>query len=84
MTLIIQQHVLWFEVSVDDPLLVEMLQALNDLSSVVAGPRLAQPRVLLIHVINVIPGGCLDAYFNNHALRLSVLLLFTLAFKDEA
>ena len=55
--MIIQQHVLWFQVSVDDPLLVEVLQALDDLSSVVAGPRLVKPRVVLIHVINVIPSG---------------------------
>ncbi len=46
---------LWFEVSVDDPLLVEVLQALDDLSSVVASPRLIKPRVVLIHIINVIP-----------------------------
>lgn len=56
-TLIIQQHILWFEVSVDDPLLVEVLHALDDLSSVVAGPRFIQPWVVLIHVINVIPNG---------------------------
>lgn len=54
-TLIIQQHVLWFEVSVDDPLLVEVLHALDDLSGVVAGSWLVKPRVVLIYIINVIP-----------------------------
>lgn len=57
LTLIIQQHILWFKVSVDDPLLVEVLQALDDLSSIVTGPRLFKPRVVLIHIINVIPSG---------------------------
>lgn len=56
LTLIIQQHVLRFEVSVDDPLLVEVLHALDDLSSVVAGSRLVKPGVVLVHVVDVIPG----------------------------
>lgn len=56
LTLIIQQHVLRFEVSVDDPLLVEVLHALNDLSSVVAGSRLVKAGVVLVHVVDVIPG----------------------------
>lgn len=56
LTLIIQQHVLRLEVSVDDPLLVEVLHALDDLSSVVAGPRLVKAGVVLVHVVDVIPG----------------------------
>lgn len=60
LTLIIQQHVLWFEVSVDDPLLVEMLHALDDLSSVVAGSWLIEPGVVLVHIVNVIPGWIRD------------------------
>lgn len=55
-TFIIQQHVLRFEVSVDDPLLVEMLQALNDLGHVVARAWLIESWVVLVHVINVISG----------------------------
>lgn len=55
MTLIIQQHVLWFEVSVDDPLLMEVLHTLDDLSSVVAGSRFIKAWIVFIHVINVIP-----------------------------
>lgn len=55
-TLIIQQYILWFEIPVDDPLLVEVLHALDDLSGVVAGPRLAETGVVLIHVVDVIPG----------------------------
>lgn len=65
--MIIQQHVLWFEVSVDDPLLVEVLHALDDLSGVVAGSWLVKPRVVLIYIINVIPrcireGGCMALF----------------------
>lgn len=56
-TLVIQQNIFRFEVSVDDPLLVEVLHALDDLSSVVTGPRLIKARVVLIHIIDVIPGG---------------------------
>lgn len=56
LTLIIQQHVLRFEVSVDDPLLVEVLHALDDLSSVVTGSRLVKAGVVLVHVVDVIPG----------------------------
>lgn len=56
LTLIIQQHILRFEVSVNDPLLVEVLHALDDLSSVVAGSRLVKPGVVLVHVVDVIPG----------------------------
>lgn len=55
MTLIIQQHILGLEVSVDDPLVVEVLQALDDLSGIVTGSWLLKPRLVLIHVINVIP-----------------------------
>lgn len=68
LTLIIQQHVLWFEVSVDDPLLVEVLHALDDLSSVVTGSRLIEPGVVLVHVVNVIPGCIRD---HMHFLKCS-------------
>lgn len=56
-TLIVEQHVLRFEVSVDNPLLVQVLQALDNLSSVVTGPRLVEAWVVLIHVVDVIPKG---------------------------
>lgn len=56
-TFIVQQHVLWFEVSIDDPLLVEVLHALDDLCGVVTGARLFKAWVVLVHVIDVIPGG---------------------------
>lgn len=59
-TLIIQQHILWFEVSVYDSLLVEVLQALDDLSCIVAGPRLLKPWIVLIHVVDMIPIGIKD------------------------
>lgn len=54
-TFIIQEHILWFEVSVDDSVLVEVLQALDDLSSIVTGSCLIKSWVVLIHIINVIP-----------------------------
>ena len=66
-TLIIQQHILRLEVSVEDPPLVEVLQALDDLSSIVTGSRLLKPRLVLIHVINVIPS----------SIREGVHLLYT-------
>lgn len=56
LTLIIQQHILRFEVSVDYPLLVEVLHALDDLSCIVAGSWLVKTRVVLVHVVDVIPG----------------------------
>lgn len=54
LTFIIEQNILRFEVSVDDPLLVEVLQALNDLGHVVARSWLIESWVVLVHVINVI------------------------------
>lgn len=56
LTLSIQEHILWFEVSVDYPLLVEVLHALDDLSSIVAGSWLIKTGVVLVHVVDVIPG----------------------------
>lgn len=56
-TIIIQQHIFWFEISVDDSLLVEVLQALDDLSDVETGSGLLKPWVVLIHQVNVIPSG---------------------------
>lgn len=55
-TFIIQQHILRFEVPVDDSLLVEVLQTLNYLGHVVAGPWLLKAWVVFIHIVNVIPG----------------------------
>lgn len=62
LTLIIQQHILWFEISVDDPLLVKMLQALDDLSSIVAGPWFIKSWIVLIHIVDVVP---IDTEVNN-------------------
>ena len=55
LTFIVKQHIFWFEVSVDDPLLMEVLQALDDLRCIVTGPRLVKARVVFIHIIDVIP-----------------------------
>lgn len=54
-TVIIQQHVFWFEISVDDSFLVEVLQALDDLTDVETGPGFAETRVVLVHQVDVIP-----------------------------
>lgn len=54
-TIVIQQHVFWFEISVDDSLLVEVLQALDDLSDVETSSGLLKPWVVLIHQVDVIP-----------------------------
>lgn len=56
-TVIIQQHIFWFEVSVDDSFLMEVLQALDDLTDVETGPGFVETRVVLIHQVDVIPGG---------------------------
>lgn len=56
LTLIVQQHILRLQVSVDYPLLVEVLHALDDLCSIVTGPWLIKAWVVLIHVVDVIPG----------------------------
>lgn len=53
-TVIIQQDVFRFEISVDDALLMEMLQTLDDLSDVKAGSGLTEPRVVLIHQVDVV------------------------------
>lgn len=57
LTFIIQQHVLRLEVSVDDASLVQVLQAAEDLGRVEDGAWLLEARVLLIHVVDVVPGG---------------------------
>lgn len=67
-TFIIQQDVLWFQVSVDDSLLVEMLHALDDLSGVITGSGLGEPGVILVHVIDVIPA----ADKNNDSIQLHI------------
>lgn len=56
-TLIVQQHILRLQVSVDDLLLVQVLQALDNLGTVETGPGLAKARVVLIHVIYMKPEG---------------------------
>lgn len=54
-TIIIQQHIFWFEISVDDSFLMEVLQTLDDLSDVETGPGLLKPGIVLIHQVDVIP-----------------------------
>lgn len=54
-TIVIQQHIFGFKISVDDSFLVEVLQTLDDLSDVETGPGLLKPRVVLIHQVDMIP-----------------------------
>lgn len=54
-TCIIQQHVLWFQVSVDDPVLVKVLQPTDDLSCIETRSLLVKTRILFIHVIHMKP-----------------------------
>lgn len=56
LTLIVQQHILWLQVSINDPLLVEVLHALDNLRRIVTGPWLIKAWVVLIHIVDVIPG----------------------------
>lgn len=53
-TCIIQQYVLWFQVSVDDPVLVKVLQPTDDLSNVETRSLLIKTRIFFIHVIHMI------------------------------
>lgn len=55
LTCIIQQHVLWFQVSVDDPVLVQMLEPTDDLTCVETSSILIKTGILLVHVIHVKP-----------------------------
>ena len=55
-TIVIEQHVFWFQISVDDPLLVQVLHTLDDLSCVKTGSGLVKARVVLIHQVDVVPG----------------------------
>lgn len=55
LTRIIKQHILWFQVSVDDPVLVEVLQAADDLGCVETRSLLVEAGILLIHVVHVEP-----------------------------
>lgn len=68
LTFIIQQDVLWFQVPVDDPLLVQMLHALDDLSGVITGSGLGEAGVILVHVIDVIPA----ADENKRSVQLNI------------
>lgn len=57
LTVVVQEHVLRLEVSVDDGPLVQVLQATDDLGRVEDGARLLEAGILLIHVVDVVPGG---------------------------
>lgn len=93
-TIIIQEHVLWFEISVDDSLLVEVLQALDDLSDIKTGSGLVKPRVVLIHQVDVVPSGNreqvssgvigMSAYFCSITHTHSVHLLYHVHFAYDS
>ena len=55
LTFIVKKNILWLQVPVDDSLLMEVLQALNDLSSIIARPELVKAWIILIYVIDVVP-----------------------------
>lgn len=57
LTIIVQQHVLRLEVTVDDASLMQVLQATDDLRCVVDRAGLWEARVLLIHIVDVVPAG---------------------------
>lgn len=57
LTVIVQQHVLRLEVAVDDASLMQVLQATDDLRCVVDRAGLWEARVLLIHIVDVVPAG---------------------------
>lgn len=65
LTFVVKQDIFWFEVSVNDPLLMEVLQALDDLRCIVTGPRLVKARVVLIHIIDVVPTEMLQGHQRN-------------------
>lgn len=54
-TCVIQQDVLWFQVSVDDSVLVEVLQATDDLGRVEACSLFIKTWIFFIHVVHVKP-----------------------------
>lgn len=56
-TVIIKQHIFRFEISIDDSFLMEVFQALDDLSDVKTGSRLIKPGVVFIHQVNMVPSG---------------------------
>lgn len=55
LTCVVQQYVLWFQVSIDDPVLVKMLHPTDDLSRVETCSFLIETRILFIHVIHMKP-----------------------------
>lgn len=55
LTFIIQQYVLWFQVSVDDPVLVKVLHPTDDLSCVETRSLLIKTRIFFIHIIHMKP-----------------------------
>ena len=55
LTCIIQQYVLWFQVSVDDPVLVKVLHPTDDLSCIETCSLLVKTRILFIHIIHMKP-----------------------------
>ena len=57
LTFVIQEHVLRLEVPVDDAPLVQVLQAADDLGCVEDGAWLLEARVLLVHIVDVVPEG---------------------------
>lgn len=66
LTCIIQQYVLWFQVSVDDPVLVKVLQPTDDLRCVETCSLLIKTRVFFIHIVHMKPvkhGGRMLWYF---------------------
>lgn len=71
LTFVIQQHVLRLEVSVDDAPLVQVLQAAENLGRVEDGARLLEARVLLVHIVDVVPGGrlCGGLCFSGTTIR---------------
>lgn len=55
LTCIIQQYVFWFQVSVDDPVLVEVLQPTDDLSCVETCSLLLKTGIFFIHIVHMKP-----------------------------
>lgn len=55
LTCIIQQYIFWFQVSVDDPVLVEVLQPTDDLSCVETCSLLLKTRIFFIHIVHMKP-----------------------------
>lgn len=54
-TCVVQQDVLWLQVSVDDPVLMEMFQPTDDLSCIETRSLLIKARILFIHIVHMIP-----------------------------